>query len=241
MTPKVILLFDQYHFCRVFSIVVILNRCHFAVWPISIGQTANWHPYYRVMGIFCGCLIFAEFCGSIEIAEIKNRKIFQSRYNDEIVSEVILWLFFYTLWHIELKFCIWLCFSVPQIKFECHQFPSFFVGVMPLLEPGILEIHSFPHFSLTRFDILSWNLAYDFVLLYLGQVRVSSISVHFVGVMPLLECRILKIHSFPHFSLTRFDILSWILHMTLFYCTTDQVRVLSISVNFCRSYAPFGT
>ena len=41
------------------------------------------------MGIFWGCLIFAEFCGNIEIAEIKNRKIFQSRYNDEIVSEVI--------------------------------------------------------------------------------------------------------------------------------------------------------
>ena len=36
---------------------------------------------YRITGIFCGCLIFAEFCGSIEIAEIKNRKIFQSRYN----------------------------------------------------------------------------------------------------------------------------------------------------------------
>ena len=35
---------------------------------------------YRIKGIFCGCLIFAEFCGSIEIAEIKNRKIFQSRY-----------------------------------------------------------------------------------------------------------------------------------------------------------------
>ena len=45
---------------------------------------------YRIRGIFCGCLIFAEFCGSIEIAEIKNRKIFQSRYNDEIVSEVIV-------------------------------------------------------------------------------------------------------------------------------------------------------
>ena len=42
------------------------------------------------MGIFCGCLIFAEFCGSIEIAEIENRKIFQSRYNDEMVSEVIV-------------------------------------------------------------------------------------------------------------------------------------------------------
>ena len=45
---------------------------------------------YRRTGIFCGCLIFAVFCGSIEIAEIKNRKIFQSRYNDEIVSEVIV-------------------------------------------------------------------------------------------------------------------------------------------------------
>ena len=32
-----------------------------------------------------------------------------------------------------------------------------------------------------------------------------------------------------------------ILHMTLFYCTTNQVRVLSICVNFCGSYAPFGT
>ena len=36
---------------------------------------------YRITGIFCGCLIFAEFCGSIEIAEIENRKIFQSRCN----------------------------------------------------------------------------------------------------------------------------------------------------------------
>ena len=45
---------------------------------------------YRITGIFCGCLIFAEFCGSIEIAEIENCKIFQSRYNDEIMSEVIV-------------------------------------------------------------------------------------------------------------------------------------------------------
>ena len=45
---------------------------------------------YRITGIFCGCRIFAEFCGSIQIAEIKNRKIFQSSYNDEIVSEMIV-------------------------------------------------------------------------------------------------------------------------------------------------------
>ena len=29
-------------------------------------------------------------------------------------------LFSYTFWHTELKFCIWLCFNVLQIKFECR-------------------------------------------------------------------------------------------------------------------------
>ena len=75
-------------------------------------------------------------------------------------------LFSYTLRHMELKVCIWLCFNVLQIKFECRQFRSIFVGVMPLLELRILEIHSFPHFSLTCFDRLSWYFAYDFLLLY---------------------------------------------------------------------------
>ena len=72
-------------------------------------------------------------------------------------------------WHNELKFCIWLCFTVLQIKFECHQLVSIFVGVMPLLELRTLEILSFPHFSHTCFNIMSWNFAYDFVLLYLRQ------------------------------------------------------------------------
>ena len=53
---------------------------------------------------------------------------------------------------------------------------SIFVGVMPLLELRILKIHSFLHFSLTRFDILSWNFAFDFVLLY---YRSSSSVVNF--------------------------------------------------------------
>ena len=149
-------------------------------------------------------------------------------------------LFSYTLWHIELKFCIWLCFTVLQIKFQCCQFPSIFVGVMPLLERRILEIQSFPHFPLTRFDILSWNFAYDFVLLYYRSSSSRQFPSIFVGVMPLLECRKLKIHSFPHFFLTRFNILSWNFAFD-FYCTRDQVWVSSISVNFCRSYAPLRT
>ena len=43
-------------------------------------------------------------------------------------------LFSYMLWHIELKFCAWLCFTVLQIKFECRHFASIFEGVMPLCE-----------------------------------------------------------------------------------------------------------
>ena len=74
-------------------------------------------------------------------------------------------LFSYMLWHIELRFCTWLCFNVLQIKFECHHFASIFEGVMPLCELRIKVLCSFPLFSPTCFGILSWNFAYDFVLL----------------------------------------------------------------------------
>ena len=72
-------------------------------------------------------------------------------------------LFSYMLWHIELKFCTWLCFDVLQIKFDCRHFASIFEGVMPLCELRIKVMCSFPHFSPTCFDILSPNFAYDFV------------------------------------------------------------------------------
>ena len=165
---------------------------------------------------------------------------------------------------------------------------------MPLLERRILEIHSFPHFSVTRFDILSWNFAYDFVLLYyrssssvvnfrqfLLELRpfwnvenwkytvVHTLFLHvltywaeilhltftvleikfeccqfpsiFVEVMPLLELRVLEYAIFRTFLLHALIYQAEILHMTFFYCTTDQFPVLSISVNFCWRYAPFGT
>ena len=70
------------------------------------------------------------------------------------------------LWDIKLKFCVSLYFDARKIKFECHQFPSIITGVMPLLNFTLLQICSFPHISHTCFDILSWNFAYDFVLLY---------------------------------------------------------------------------
>ena len=184
--------------------------------------------------------------------------------------------FSYMLWHIELKFCILLCFTLLQINFECCKFTSIFVGVTPLLELRILEIHIFPHFSLTSFGILSWNFPYDFFLLYYrSSLSVVNLQINFcrsyapfgtynagntqfsaffsyilwhielkfyiwlcftvlqikfgcrqfasffVGVMPLLELRLLEIHSLPHFSPTCFDILSWNFSYDFVKCTID--------------------
>ena len=94
-------------------------------------------------------------------------------------------LFSYMLWDIELKFCVSLYFDARKSKFECHEFPSIFAGVMPL-----------------------FNFKYAVF-------------------------RTFFLHALRHWA--------EILHMTLFYCTTDQVRVSSICVNFCGSNAPFGT
>ena len=195
-------------------------------------------------------------------------------------------LFSYMLWHIDLKFCVSLYFYVRKIKFACHQFPSLFAGVMLLFNFKLLQICSFPHFSLTCFGILSSNFVYDFVLMY----HRASLSVVILLRFLLELCLFVNLeyskYSFPHFSLTCFDILSWnfaydfvllyyrsslsvvnlrqilwelcpfwnleywkytvfrtfllhpltnwaeSLHITLFFCTTDQVWVSSICVYF---------
>ena len=139
---------------------------------------------------------------------------------------------------------------------------------MPLLERRILEIHSFPHFPLTRFDILSWDFAFDFVLLYYRSmfsvvnfcqflyarhqtgrimvrwcpsVRVSvRVSVR-PSVRPTLRPSGLRPPIFRTFLLHALRYWAAILHMTLFWCTTDQVRLSSLCINFWRSYASLWT
>ena len=118
------------------------------------------------------------------------------------ISFIFLTEIVYGQFHgIELKFCIWLCFTVLQNKFECRQFALMFVGVMPLLELRILKIHSFGTFLLHALTYWAEILHMTLFHRTTDQVRLSSICVNFVGVMPLFELRILKIHSFPHFSL----------------------------------------
>ena len=82
--------------------------------------------------------------------------------------------------------------------------------VRPSVRPSAL----FLHFSHTCFDIMSWNFAHDFVLMYYR----SSLSV--VTLRQFLKelCRPTRPSvrpsgspsaRFPHFSHTCFDILSW--------------------------------
>ena len=148
------------------------------------------------------------------------------------------------LWHIELKFCKLLYFTVLQMKFECRQFLSILIGVMPLLELQIVEIHSFPQFSPTFFDIhvFSWNFAYDFILLYYrSSLSVISLRQFLWELCPFWNLNYWQYRVFRSFLWHVLTYCAEILHTTLFYCTTDQVIVSSISVNFCTSYAPFGT
>ena len=151
-------------------------------------------------------------------------------------------LFSYMLWGIKLKFCVSLYFDELKIKFECHQFPSIFAAVMPLLNFTLLQICSFPHISHTCFDVLSWNFAYNFVLLYYrSSLSVVNLRQFLLELCLFVNLEYWKYTFFRTFFLHALTYWAEILHMTLFYCTTDQVRVSSICINFCGSYAPFGT
>ena len=151
-------------------------------------------------------------------------------------------LFSYMIWHIDLKFCVSLYFYARKIKFECNQFPSLFAGVMLLFNFKLLQICSFPHFSPTCFDILSSNFVYDFVLMYHRASLSVVILLQFLLELCLfVNLEYSKYTVFRTFLLHALTYWAEILHITLFYCTTDQVRVSSICVNFCGSYAPFGT
>ena len=151
-------------------------------------------------------------------------------------------LFSHMLWDIKLKFCISLYFDARKIKFECHQFPSIFAGVMPLFNFKLLQIYSFPHISYTCFDILSWNFAYDFVLLYFrSSSSVVNLRQFLLELRPFWNLKYWKYTVFRYFLLQALTYWAEIFHMTFVYFTTDQVRVSSICVNFCWSYAPFET
>ena len=117
-----------------------------------------------------------------------------------------------------------------------------FCGSYASFELRILEIHSFPHFSLTCFDILSWNFAYDFVLLYYrSSSSVVNLPQFLWELCPFWNLKYWKYTVFRSFLIQALTYWAEILHITLLYCTTHHVLVSSISVNLNKSNAPFGT
>ena len=132
-------------------------------------------------------------------------------------------VFSYMLWHIDLKFCVSLYFYARKIKFQCHQFPSLFAGVMPLFNFKLFQICSFSHFSPTCFDILSSNFVYDFVFMYHRASLSVVILLQFLYELCLfVNLEYSKYTVFHAFLLHALTYWAEILHMTLFYCTTDQ-------------------
>ena len=141
------------------------------------------------------------------------------------------------LWHIELKFCIWLCFTVLHIKFECRQIALSFVGVMPLLDLRILEIHSIPHFS----DIMLWHIKLKFYIwLCLMYYRSSSSVVNshrfLVHLIQRLKCTIVitRCRSSVDRKLSHFQLLLWNL-LTEFNETWQDARSQRLLPSLCFS------
>ena len=105
-----------------------------------------------------------------------------------------------------------------------------FVNVSPLL-----EIHSFPHFSLTCFDILSWNFAYDFVLLYYrSSLSVINLRQFLWELCPFWNLEILENTQFS----TLFSYMLWHIEIKFFtwLCLMYYISRLSV-ISLC----PYGS
>ena len=97
------------------------------------------------------------------------------------------------------------------------------------------------------FSYMLWRFEFLYVTSFLwtfDQVRVLSMFVNFrqfdFELCPVWNLEYWKYTVFRTFLLLALTYWADIQHMTLCYCTTDQVRVSSIFVTFCRSYDPSG-
>ena len=100
----------------------------------------------------------------------------------------------------------------------------------------------FPHFSPACFDIFSWHFAHDFVLMYYrSSLNVITLRQFSKELCLFVNLEYRKYKVFRTFLLHALTYWAEILHMTLFWCTAEQIWVLSLCVNFWRSYASLWT
>ena len=115
-------------------------------------------------------------------------------------------------------------------------------GLRPSVRPGLRPrvfrtflLHALTYWAKILYMTLFWCTT--------EQVRVLSLCINFWRsyVMPLWNLEYRKYTVSRTFLLHALTHLAEIVHATLFWCTTEQVEVLSLFVNLWRSYASFGT
>ena len=133
-------------------------------------------------------------------------------------------------------------FYTPVFRRDVLWYGDVRPGLHPGLRPSVHPSARFPHFSPTCFGIFSWNFAHDFVLMYYrSSLSVITLRQFLKELCLFVNLEYGKYTVFRTFLLHALTYWAEILHMTLFWCTTEQVWVSSLCVNFWRSYASFGT
>ena len=136
------------------------------------------------------------FCMSIRV----------SRSPSVIVFRTLL-LHALTYWAEYLYVTFVIC-PFDQVRVSSISVNFCFDGIMPLSELRILEIHSFPQSSLTCFDILSWKIAYGFVLLYYkSSSSVFNFCSYYGMVMSVWVVVHPTLHPFVRVSVHPFSVL----------------------------------
>ena len=168
---------------------MVVNFCR-SYSPFGNKDTGNkqfsavFSMLWQIELTFCISLSFHEFhnkCGCHEFSSIVVGVI---PLFERGILEINSFPLFSPICFDILSLNIWLSFYELQIKFECRQFVSIFVGSLPLMEPRMQE-YSFTHFSATCFDILTWNLVYDFSWWTSVKFECRQLASIYVGIMPL--------------------------------------------------------
>ena len=132
---------------------------------------------------------------------------------------MLCWIYFH-LFHTIWK-CWWVWFTLIDLQILTCSL-------------CIYRGHPIVHSGIWKYWFCFYTPVFRRVVLWYGDVCPSVHRSVRPGLRP-------SVTVFRTFLLHALRYWAEILHVTFFLWTFDQVRVSSISINFCRSYAPFGT
>ena len=157
------------------------------------------HAFIGMPSIFSYMFWHIELKFCMSLSSYEHLIKFECRHFVSIFEGVMplleLWIHLYwkytvfscMLWHIELKFCTWLCFNVLQSKIECCHFASIFIrpsldatyncmamSVRVSVCPSVTVFRTFLLHVLTYWAEI---LYVTFFLWTFDQVLVSSINI----------------------------------------------------------------